>query len=910
MASTVLDSSPHVISSLLLRHTLFTSLQNVSLWTSASLLVLIPIVLAVDFGGIYHWSQYVAAFGIFLAMVLALPGLTDSTASSGLRQHALLLPLGGLVLWAWIQSSSLPSGVVAWLSPGSYAAYTQWVDAFRRGSAASDSNSISISVSPYDTAHVATVIAVLMSLCWTASVVFHARSRLKMLLSAIAIAGASVAILGLYRKLHPSADLWIFQAKPNAFGGFVNRNNAALMLNLGLAASLGLLSWRMMALHQIEVDDPEFEFNDLVALISDRESLVGLLSGTTCIAGLLVNGSRGGLVAAMFGIILAFGYVRPRRGLISLPVLAVVMAISVAILITPMNLNLETLERWEVFSREADTLRTDGRLLHWQDGWRAAMEYLPGGAGLSSYAYAYLPYQRVSPASWFEHADNLWLEMLVETGLVGLVVGAWMLAILLIALNRLSVSVDPLDQGLRVAGWYAIAAIIVSQFFDYGLALPANLAAALLLGAAIVSRDVANGGSVGMISSFFPTRSSVSDRLVTVALAISMIATAMVALPLLRNDAMTDSLLSRLNKEYANWNTNPDALKKMEDVLRERRKMNASPLLLTRLSTVQRDRAHLAEIREWGPQTPAQTREIYTQTDLSNRKLTYPPTPSRLRRESLPSWAHYTDAWNTSLDTLRMCPLAQEPRGSLLRLYTIIGSQPDGESDSSRQPDAVAHAAAEQLLIFYNGNAEREFALGRASLVRGDLEGAAQGFRSALKSDATMTPAVMKLLQETPAINVADVIPSGSDAMQLAATEYLQWKEIDPLFLRRATKTIACDEGESMVIRAQCESLLGRIYFLLNDVAKGQEHYQQAIRLAPAQPNHRIEYIERLIQEKLTSEALSQARLGRQSIPNDARFQSFVDQIAESDRTEVEPAEETPAIDRSQLDALLEETPR
>lgn len=880
------------------------------MWTSAGLLVLIPIALAVDFGGIYHWSQYVAAIGICLAMVLALPGLTDSTASSGLRQHALLLPLGGLVLWACFQSSTMPSGIVAWLSPGSYAAYTQWLDGFGGESAAGESASLSISVSPYDTAHVASVIALLLSLCWTASVVFHARSRLKMLLSAIAIAGASVAILGLYRKLDPNADLWIFQAKPNAFGGFVNRNNAALMLNLGLAASLGLLSWRMMALHQIEVDAPEFEFNDLFALISDRESLVGLLSGTTCIAGLLVNGSRGGLVAAMFGMIVAFGYVRPRRGLISLPVLMVVMAISVAILIMPMNLNLETLQRWEVFSQEADTLQNDGRILHWQDGWRAAKTYLPGGAGISAYAYAYLPYQDVSPGSWFEHADNLWLETLVETGVIGLAVGAWILAILLISLNRLSVSVDPLDQGLRVAGWYAIAAIIVSQFFDYGLALPANLIAALLLGSAIVSRDIANGGSVGMVSSFLPARSKVWDRVATTMLAVGVIAVAAVALPRLRQDAITDSLLSRLNKEYANWKLNPDALAKMEDVLQERHAADTSPLLLTRMSTVQRDRAHLAETREWRPQSPAETREIYEQTDLRSRQLTYPPAVSGLRRESLPSWDHYSNAWKTSLETLQICPLAQEPRGSLLRLYPIIDSEAEGTLPSSQQPKAVAHVAAKQLLIFYNGNPARQFALGKASLVRGDLDAATQGLRSALEADATLTPMVMKLLQETPSLNIADVIPNRSDVMLLATVEYLKWEHTDLQFVRIASETIRCDEGASMESRAHCQAMLGHIYFLLDNVAEGQEHYQQAIRLAPSQPTHRVEFIEWLMQLHLTNEALSQARLGRQSIPNEPRFQKFVDQIAASERTQVMPSDAPPAIDRTQLDALLDETPR
>ncbi len=902
--------------------------------------------LAVDFGGIYHWSQYIAAIGILLAAALAIPGLTDSTASSGLRQHAVLLPLGVLVLWAWLQSAALPAGLVAWLSPGSYAAYTQWLAGFDVGSGAdavgpgnTAASFVSLSVSPHDTAHVASVLTLMLPLCWAASVIFHARSRLMMLLSAIAIAGASVAILGLYRKLDPTADLWIFQPKPNAFGGFVNRNNAALMLNFGLAASLGLMSWRMMALHQVEVDTPEFEFNDLLALISDRESLVGLISGTTCTAGLLVNGSRGGLVAALFGMAVAFGYVRPRRGLISLPVLIVVMAISVTILITPMNLNLESLQRWEVLTGDASTLQSDGRMLHWQDGWRAAKAYLPGGAGLSAYAYAYLPYQDVSPSWWYEHADNLWLEMLVETGVVGLAVAASLLAILLIALNRLAVSVDPIDQGLRVAGWYTITAIIVSQFFDYGLVLPANLIAALLLGTAIISRDIANGG--GGASGFAPAhderpdesmdgaaapparfrlrlgsrrwapgRARLFNRVGSTTLAVSVIAVAAMALPHLRQDAITDSLLSRLNDEYARWQLNPDALAKMEEVLRQRNQVDSSPLLLTRLATVQRDRAHLAEAREWRPQSDSEMRAVYQQTDLSSRSRVYPPDTSTQRRDSLSSWQHYTDAWKTSLDTLRICPLAQEPRGSLLRLFPIIASDADESPPLTRQPKLVAHAAAEQLLVFYHGNPARQFALGQASLVRGDLEAAAQGLRSAVKKSPALTSPVMKLLRDNLALDVATVIPHDSDVMQLAAAEYLQWEKIDPEFLRTATEAIRCDDGDSLESRARCEALLGQIYFVLNNVAEAQRHYQQSIRLAPKQAGHRVEFIERLLQHHLKSEALLEARRGRQTLADDPKFQQYIDQIAESERTQSVPTDTVPTIDRSQLDALLEESPR
>ncbi|MEM6778398.1 MAG: O-antigen ligase family protein, partial [Planctomycetota bacterium] len=466
--------------------------RSALLWVSTAILVCLPALLAIDFGGVLRWSQYIAAIAVLLAAAVSLAGLFDSSASTMLSQHKLLIPLGIFVAFVWFQTIELSPGFVSILSGGSYEAYMDWTKGLLPGELRP--TSFAVSISPSDTAHAAAFLTVMLALVFASSLAFHSRSRLVVLLSAIALAGLSVAVVGVFRKLNPDADLWFIQPKTTAFGGFVNRNNAALMLNLGLGASFGLLSWRMMVLHSVEFDDPEFEFNDLIALVSDRESFIGIVSAAGCTAGLLVNGSRGGVVAALVGILFAFGYVRPRRGKISIPVLLVVIAISVAVLTVPLKLDLESISRLQLLSEKADTIQNDGRLQHWQDGLRASLAYLPLGSGLSTYRFAYLPFQNQSPGAWFTHADNLWLELLVETGFVGIFVVLTFLLMVMISLRRLGESVDPLDQGIRVAAWYGLGAIVASQWFDFGLLLPANLITVLLLATAVVSRDTANGG--------------------------------------------------------------------------------------------------------------------------------------------------------------------------------------------------------------------------------------------------------------------------------------------------------------------------------------------------------------------------------------------------------------------------------
>lgn len=952
-------------------------LQACSLWISAAILVMIPIFLSFDFGGIYHWSQYVAAIGILIASVFAIVGLTDSTASSGLAQHRLLIPLGLLVGWAWFQSLQLSPGLVAWISPGAYDAYAQWLgdllaNTNDAGTLAVDR--FSISVSPTDTTHVAAVLTMLLPLGLAASLVFHSRSRLQMLLSAIAIAGASVAILGFYRKLDPTADLWIFKPRATSFGGFVNRNNAALMLNFGLAASLGLLSWRMMALHSIELDDPDFEFNDLFALISDRESLTGLLGGAACTAGLLVNGSRGGFVAALFGLVMAFGYVRPRRGLLSIPILLCVLAVSVAVLITPMQLNLESLQRFEFFSSSADTLQSDGRLDHWQDGWNAALAYFPGGAGVSSYAYAYLPHQQQSAGAWFEHADNLWLEMLVETGLVGLIVFVLLIGIVLISVNRLALSVDPLDQGIRVACWYSLTAILVSQFFDYGLAMPSNLVVAVLLGSAVVSRDYANGGPAAVLSlpsqeepfyfvegedefgdeslddqagadewyddqgdsaneaiaSTSPSRGERTPRtkirssnwysasiLSTTALSMACSLAGLMVLPSLKEDALSDSMLTRLRDEYSNWSMIPESLEKMEEALQQRAEVRPNPLLFQRIATVQKDRGRLSEAMEWKPQTEEELRNYFQETDLVNRSLPYPPQGSDRYRGAPRSHGHYQDAWRTSVVSLTHCPLGQTPRGDLLRLKPLVFhdgiksksvSGADGSSEAGTSEE-IANIAVEQLLTFYAGNPQRLMTLGTESLNRQDIHRAESAFRLALKANPQSATQVMRLLREHPEANVSNAIPDESTAMRLAAAQYLSWPNPDPKFLRHCLKFVRCGEGATLQQRANCEALTGRIHFYLEAPEEGKSHFRRAIQLAPDVASYRIELIEYLLNlglDKEKNEAMAQARLGRKSIPDDNRFQQFIDKNAESDRQRLVDPGNAPQVDPELMKEILQ----
>ncbi len=574
-----------------------------------------------DYGGVLRWTHYLIALATLAATIAALPSLTQSESSDGWRRHRLLVPIILWAAYAWFQTVPLPQSVVERLSPASAQAYTDWITPYVNQDSLPDS--FPISVAPYDSWHVFGMLLVLVGIAWSAAQLFHTRERVGWLLCLISIAAIINVLIGVWRILVPDSIAWSAIANPDGqtFGAFVNRNNAALFLNLGLAASLGLLSWRLTAMTGLEVDDPSFEFNDLFSLINDRESVVGVVGAAACLTGLMICGSRGGLVSALFGGLLAFGWVRQRRGFISLPVVGAVIAIAAACLIIPFNLDLKSLHRFEL-SAESDTstILRDGRLQHWRDGFEAGVAHLPAGSGLSTYAYAHLPFKKTGPHAWYHHADNLWLELFVEQGVVGIALFLLAATIIVQSLHHLSLSHDPLDQGLRTTGWYALGAILVSQAFDFGLIIPANLIVTVILMSAIVSRDATCRFLLAGESSGIVFKSQRFEIAAYVGAAVS-VAALLIAIPILRQGAEIESAVRSVQARFDGIKVDPIKLQEASESLRETVGTEMPPEVLTLLSEIDYRLARVTEVMEAQPTSGEQLEEIYLQTGVVPRRL-------------------------------------------------------------------------------------------------------------------------------------------------------------------------------------------------------------------------------------------------------------------------------------------------
>lgn len=503
----------------------------VSHWLTALLLLVLPVYLAWDYGGVLAWSRWAAASTLLATAIIAIPLLLNTTVfriavTKNARENKeirdvihwriLIIPMLCLVGWicAWLQTVPIGETIVGLVSRGSASAYADWIPSAIRQEVLSASGSdqfhpeaggiaagwhpVSICVDLTRSAQAGPAIFALV--CLLSAIVFRTRRTLVVMLACIAISGALMAFLGIsdqIRAPNPSIDNSILRPDSRVgapFGSFVCRNNAAGYLNLTLAAAVGLLAYSFLLAKERSEGDEKYQihaenwwdrpifFIQNALLQIDAATVFALVLVIMNVSGILASQSRGGTLGVVAGGLITCLLTSSRSSKWWQPIAILLSVGGVAILlgsiglIEPIRVRLETL--W------ASDTPQDGRLGHWADALTAAWYHFPAGAGLGTHRYAYLPYQQHSSGSWFINADNTSVEWLVEGGAWLLPLVITIVAIVAVSLIRIAgIRKAPHLTAMIAAGWFMIGSQLVCQFFDFGILLPSNyVTAAILMG--------------------------------------------------------------------------------------------------------------------------------------------------------------------------------------------------------------------------------------------------------------------------------------------------------------------------------------------------------------------------------------------------------------------------------------------
>ncbi|UCU94183.1 O-antigen ligase family protein [Hydrogenophaga taeniospiralis] len=216
----------------------------------------------------------------------------------------------------------------------------------------------------------------------------------------------------------------------------------------------------------------------------------GVLALLTLLAAALASTSRTGIATALLVALLALTLLAPARESagggrsgwlrrLGLPALALGL-LAVALFMG----GLDWVERFDAERLAADDAL---RALTREATWQGALAYWPLGSGLGSYAWVFPRFQSPEVGRyWLDLAHNDYLQVLMETGALGLVSMALALALM----GRRALQLFSAGRGtwnssdrLAVACGLGLLATLLHAWVDYPFRIPANaMLAAFLLG--------------------------------------------------------------------------------------------------------------------------------------------------------------------------------------------------------------------------------------------------------------------------------------------------------------------------------------------------------------------------------------------------------------------------------------------
>lgn len=400
------------------------------------------------------------------------------------------------VLLVLLQVLPLPTGMVQTLSPslGELLPLHHGVDP---GEAAETGSVIGwsyISLAPHDSRSGLAMALAYVLLFGVVSQRIRNRADVEFALKAIALAGISMAAIGLTQRFLGNGKFLWFMEHPSrdtltsVKGTFANENHFVHFLALTLGP---LLWWVVKEQGTTHREHKSFSFGDVRSHASriPRNQIAPLAGLSLVSLAALLSFSRGGLVMMALAGVTTIGLFAVqkrvgRRAILGLG--AVVMFASACVWIHGNELLVRELESLQTTS--IDSLDQDhGRRKIWSAVLSAIPDFAIAGSGIGSHRYVYPTYFSDAASVQYTHAESGYLHVLLETGSLGFTLllfaiglsGYWLFRSLIRGRERLAFLSVPL-----ISCWLVS---VVHAVFDFNWFIPANMCLTLFV-AAMASR--------------------------------------------------------------------------------------------------------------------------------------------------------------------------------------------------------------------------------------------------------------------------------------------------------------------------------------------------------------------------------------------------------------------------------------
>ena len=313
------------------------------------------------------------------------------------------------------------------------------------------------------------------------------RQELRRLVIVFITVACVEALLGILQAASAAGSpFWL--GNPYAGGGstgtYINKNHFAALMEMALPMLVALWAMEMLPVvtHRGEVLREHPRNADIrFALRALFSALVAIL-----LLALMLSRSRAGIGAGLLAFALAIVVLvwRAATGQVK-AALAIVaggaVALGAYIGLTPV------LER---FAPDEVSLHYEGRAELTRATLQAALDFLPLGSGLGTFADVFRRYQPGGMIGFADHAHNDYAEILLELGVAGLAVLVLLCAAYVARWRKvLRERGSRRLRFLQVAAGLGMLAMIVHGAFDFNFHIPANaIAFSMLAGIFFVTR--------------------------------------------------------------------------------------------------------------------------------------------------------------------------------------------------------------------------------------------------------------------------------------------------------------------------------------------------------------------------------------------------------------------------------------
>ena len=375
------------------------------------------------FGGREAIGQLTLAVLVLLASTLWLiRRIVQGPNSIPLRRPEVALLLAALAL-PLVTTIPLPFGMVAALSPGINRLLPAWAHA-TSGELGSDGWSY-LSLAPGLSRAGALLFVLYVLLFWITLDIARTTRSARRLLSVLFATGIGVAVVGVLHylfwngKFYGLWELWWVEPDRHVRAPFTNRNHfagfLALTIGPGIATLLGAIRrWKQTGSYAATAAAAWRRPHQVIVLLWG----MGL---TLILAAIVLSQSRGGAIVGVVAVAAtALGLFRAGFSRVSgLVIMALIIVAGLGMALT--------FAREDPFRRTTAMLEpgqsvedlSKERLRLWQADLHALQDFPLLGSGVGTHAYVYPLYLEKARRVTFTHAENGYVQVLVECGLAG-----------------------------------------------------------------------------------------------------------------------------------------------------------------------------------------------------------------------------------------------------------------------------------------------------------------------------------------------------------------------------------------------------------------------------------------------------------------------------------------------------------